>query len=266
MAEKDLPQKRFIVFKLVNNAKQGRVNMPAEADVYNPESKEIERARLLLGVNTIWKKAQKDVTEEYLKHNRRTIVFENRVTRIDIMDKQALEFIRMSNSFTENPHRRPGGKYDFFEWNPQRQEAEAYAKEVLEMEALTMAMNQPYEQVKKHALFLGVRFNDELGEPKTENGIRRDYQVLAKRNPRHFMDTMNTKEVEVHYLVTRAMLETKIDLNNRERGAAYWSGGGRICTIPGGELNNARRYLTELALTNSEEGRIFLEQLQSRST
>lgn len=266
MAEKDKPLKRFIIFKLVNNKKMGRVNLPAEADIYNPKTQKIERARLLLGVDSIWKSEQKDVTEEYLKHNRRSIIFENRMTRIDVLDAQGLEFMRASNSFTENPHRRAGGKYDFFEWNPQKQEAEAYAKELLEMEALTLAMNQPYAQVKKHALFLGVRFNDELGEPKTENGIRRDYQILAKRNPQRFKDTLDTKEVEVHFLVTRAMLETKIDVNGREKGMAYWAGGGRICKIPAGEMGNVRRYLVELALTNSDDGRTFLEQLQTRIT
>jgi hypothetical protein len=267
MAEKDKPKKRFIVFKLVNNKKMGRVNLPGEADVYNPATKRIERAQLLLGIQSIWKNEQKDVKEEYIKQNKRSIIFENRVCRIDALDEQALEFMRVSNNFTENPHRRAGGKYDFFEWNPQRQEEEAYDKEVFEMEMVQVAMNQPFEAVRKHALFLGVRFNDELGEPKTEKGIRRDYQIMAKRNPQRFKDTLSTKEVEVHYLVTKALLETKIDLNNRERGMAYWSGGGgRICKIPPGELANSRKYLTDLALTNSQEGKDFLEQLQTRVT
>lgn len=264
-AEKDKPVKRFVIYKLVNNKKKGRVNFPAEADVFNPATGKIERVRLLLGVDSIWKSQQKEVTEEYLKHNRRTIIFENRISRIDIMDAQGQEFMRVSNSFTENPHRRAGGKYDFFEWNPERQEKEAYEKEVFEMEMLQIAMSQPYEKVKKHASFLGVRFNDELGEVKTENGIRRDYQLMAKRNPQRFRDTLDTKEVEVHYLVKRALLGTMIDVNGREKGAAYWAnGGGRICKMPSGEINNALKYLVELALTNSDEGRAFLDQLQTR--
>lgn len=267
MANKDKPQKRFIIFKLVNNRKQGRVNLPGEADVYNPKTGKIERARLVLGHQSIWKNEQKDVTEEYLKQNRRTIIFENRICRIDYLDEQGLEFMRVSNGFTENLHRRAGGKYDFFEWNPQKQEEEAYNKEVFEMEMVQIAMSQPFDQVRKHALYLGVRFNDELGEPKTEKGIRRDYQIMAKRNPQRFKDSLGTKEVEVHYLVTKAMLETKIDVNGRERGAAFWgNGGGRICKIPAAEQSNARRYLTELALTNSPEGKDFLEQLQTRVT
>jgi hypothetical protein len=264
-AEKDKPVKRFIIFKLVNNRKKGRVNLPGEADVYNPETKKIERARLLLGVESIWKAKQKDVTDIYAKQNGRTIIFENRIARIDVLDAQGLEFMRVSNSFTENPHRRAGGKYDFFEWNPARQEEAAYNKEVFEMEMVTIAMNMPYDKVRKHALFLGVRFNDELGEAKTEPGIRRDYQIMAKRNPQRFKDTLDTKEVEVHYLVRKALNDTMIDVNGRERGAAYWSnGGGRICKIPSGDMSNSLKYLTDLALTNSDEGRAFLDQLQTR--
>jgi hypothetical protein len=264
-ADKDKPNKRFVIFKLVNNRKKGRVHLAGEADLYNPASGKIERARLLLGVPSIWKNEQKDIPEQYVRENRRSITFENRIARIDVMDHQALEYVRRHNDFTENPHRRAGGKYDYFEWNPQRQEAEAYDREVFEMEMVQIAMNLPFDKVKKHALFLGVRFNDELGEPKTEKGIRRDYQIMAKRNPQRFKDTLDTREVEVHYLVRRALLNTQIDVNGRERGAAYWSdGGGRICKIPSGEINNALKYLTDLALTNSDEGRAFLEQLETR--
>lgn len=267
MANKDKPQKRFVIFKLVNNRKQGRVNIAGEADVFNPKTGKMERARLLLGHPSIWKNEQKDATDEYVKSNRRSLIFENRICRIDILDEQGLEFMRVNNGFTENPHRRAGGKYDFFEWNPQKQEEEAYNRDVFENDMVILATNQPYENVRKHALFLGISFNDQLGESKTEKGIRRDYQIMAKRNPQRFKDTLGTKEVEVHYLITKALLETKIDVNGKERGMATWAGGGgRICKIPPGELSNSRRYLVELALTNSPEGRDFLEQLQTRVT
>jgi hypothetical protein len=264
-ADRDKPVKRFVIYKLVNNRKKGRVNLPGEADVYNTETKKIERVRLLLGVDSIWKRLQKDVPEQYVKENLRSIIFENRIARIDVMDAQGLEFMRVNNSFTENPHRRAGGKYDFFEWNPERQEKEAYERENFENDMVVLAANQPFDKVRKHALFLGVRFNDELGEAKTEPGIRRDYQIMARRNPQRFRDTMDTKEVEVHYLVRKALNDTMIDVNGRERDAAYWSnGGGRICKIPSGSMSNSLKYLTDLALTNSDEGRAFLDQLQTR--
>ena len=67
--------------------------------------------------------------------------------------------------------------------------------------------------------------------------------------------------VDIQYLVKQAIIEAKIDLTG-QAGNALWAGGkGFICKIPVGR--KPYEYLTELAMTNSDEGKSFKEQLQT---
>lgn len=91
-------------------------------------------------------------------------------------------------------------------------------------------------------------------------GIRRDYVIYAKRNPDFFSRTKGSKEVEINFLVRKAISEAKIEIN-REPGKIYWAqGGGLICHCPTNIPPD--KYLTDLALTPSEDGQRFKEQLQ----
>ena len=86
--------------------------------------------------------------------------------------------------------------------------------------------------------------------------------LYAKRNPFNFKDLISnkSKEVEINYLVKKGILSAKIDVGSQP-GRAFWSsGGGLIGVIP--SQRQPLDYLTELALTNSEEGRTFQKQLK----
>jgi hypothetical protein len=74
---------------------------------------------------------------------------------------------------------------------------------------------------------------------------------------------MDSKEVEVAYLIREAMVNSKID-TQRQHGKAYWANGGLICPIPNGR--KPIEYLTELALMPNDEGKQFLERLQQQAT
>jgi hypothetical protein len=85
--------------------------------------------------------------------------------------------------------------------------------------------------------------------------------LYAKRNPFLFRDLINnkSKEVEISYLIKKGILSAKIDVGSQP-GRAFWAnGGGLIGIIP--PKRQALDYLTELALTNTEEGRTFQKQL-----
>jgi len=264
VAEVPISEQKFVVFKLVDTKKRGRVYVHHIDDVLNPETNKVERIRLLSGVDSIWLKDQKDVTDEYAKKNAPIgLVFENRHLRVPLWDKNRIQFLRLNRDCVDNPKRAQGGKSPYFEWNPAKQEEEALAKELLEIEVMKLAMEMPFEKIKKHAQFLGVTFVDEFGEPKTENGIRTQYILRAKRDPAGFKNSMDSKEVEVAWMVKRAVRDSKIDLG-KQPGSAHFAAGGFICKIPG--ARKAVEYLIELALTNSEEGRTFLEQLQKHTT
>jgi hypothetical protein len=86
--------------------------------------------------------------------------------------------------------------------------------------------------------------------------------LYAKRNPKQFQDLVNnkSKEVEINYLIRKAIIQAKIDIASKP-GRAFWSnGGGLIGVIP--TSRQPLEYLTELALTNTEEGRQFQQQVK----
>jgi len=115
-------------------------------------------------------------------------------------------------------------------------------------------------KARKLANFFGIIFYDELGQPKTDDGIRRELMLFAKRDPKKFQQNLNSKEVEVAYLVKKAILDAKIDLGGGN-GNVSWANGGMIGKIPASR--KPQEYLVELAMTNSDEGRVFLEQLNN---
>jgi hypothetical protein len=62
---------------------------------------------------------------------------------------------------------------------------------------------------------------DELGRPKTEDGVRREYILAAKRNPSLFQSSVGSKEVEVSYMVKKAILDSLIDLGKHNNTAYF---------------------------------------------
>lgn len=253
-----------VIFKLAATNRKGKVNVDGIDDVINPTTGKLERIRLITGSPSIWLKDQKDLTEDYVKQNRRSLTFVNRFLFIPKWDTQAVEFARICRSFIESPtFKKKGSKHAFFEWNPARQAEEAARKNKLKMEAMKMALSIDVEKMRKHALYLGVQFVDEVGVPKNDESLRNDYFAKAEADPKKFMESLDSKVVNISFVVKKAIRDNKIDLG-RSNGMAYWAqNGGFICQIP--MSRTATEYLVELAMTNSVEGRQFLDQLQTVS-
>lgn len=249
----------FVVFKLVDTKKKGRVYLDSINDTIHPETKKVERMRLLAGVDSVWLKDQKDVTEEYAKLNRRSLTFEGKILRIPSWDTAAIEFARRASHCIDNPSRRTGSKTEYFEWNPKKQAEEALKKQHFMVDAMQKAFTVPDELMKKHALYLNVSFIDEVGFPKQIESIRKDYALKAQQDPKRFMETLESPLVEISFLVKKALSDSKIDIG-RERNKAYWATGKFICSIPPHQA--VHDYLVEFASAGSPESRDFLEQLK----
>jgi hypothetical protein len=252
---------RYHIFKLVSNTRKGGVHVPGIDDVINPKTGKMERIRLLTGVDTIWLKEQKDITPEYARMNQRNLSFVRgtKILRIPEYDHTALEFARLTRHNIGSPVNKTGSHFEFYEYNPEREQQELLRKEELEIKMAILAQGMPADKMKKHAAFLGIRLIDDLGLPKSEEGLRREYMIYAKRNPEYFEKTVESKEVEVAWMVKRAILDSKLEIG-REPGKVYWAnGGGFIAAIPKNE--NIEQYLVNLALTNTEEGREFKDRL-----
>lgn len=258
--------KEWYLFKLVDNTKKGGVYIPNIDDVMNPETGKVERARLLAGVSSIWVKDQKDLTPEYIKQNGRSIEFPrgHKMLRVAAHDETLLYYARLCNSNIGNPIKVKSSRFEFFEYDFAAAEQEALLREEFEFEMESLARNEKLEPMKKHAAFLGIRLVNDTGEPKSEAGIRREYARYAKSNPSYFKQTRGSNQIEVSWLVRNSISEGLID-TGREAGKAFWAnGGGVIGVYP--QTENPQTYLTNLALTNSEEGKLFKEQLQKVAT
>lgn len=257
---------KYVLFKLVNTSRKGRLNVDGIDDVINPKTGKMERIRLLAGVDTIWQREQKEITEDYVRQNRRSLQFEGKFCRIPEWDHTALEFARVCRSFVESPaYKQRGSKHAFFEWNPARMAEAKAATQKKKLEAMQKALSPSLsvEQMRKHAFYLGVQPVDEVGILKTDEGIRNDYFAKAEQDPVRFLESYEQPIVNISYLVKKAITEGKIDLG-RTPGSAYWAAnGGHIGQYPANQT--PADYLIGLAMGHTKEGKQFLETLQSIS-
>ena len=253
------PQVTYKVYKLSDVNKKGAYYMEGIDDVWDAEKKKMVRIRLLRGFPSIYVEEQKGLDENYIRSNRRSLIFQNRMLRIPDWDTTAIEFLEKSNANLDNKNRKGTRKLTFFQWNPQRQAEIERKKRMAKIDAIKFATSASEEDMRKHASYLGISFVDELGFPKSAEAIRNDYELYAEAQPVKFMESAGTKEVEIAFVVKRAILDSKIDLTAKT-GSAYWSNGGFICKIPTGQ--RPMDYLVEYAMLPADESKVFLEQLK----
>jgi len=258
----NLVAQKFVIFKLVKK-KKGRTWIDGICDnVLNPKTKRRERIILLNGADSIWQSELVELLKdkEYYKRNRRSILFENSIARIPVEDERAIEFLRLTKN-NVGKTRSGSGKYDFFEYDALEEQKARAEKQNFKLKTVLTVNDMSADSIKKLASFLGIVFYDDLGMPKGDDGIKTELLMKADTVPDLVAKYIDSREVEVAWMVRKAIVEAKIDLLGQS-GNAIWAGGkGFIGKIPAGR--KAYEYLTELAMTNSDEGRNFLEQLKT---
>lgn len=96
---------------------------------------------------------------------------------------------------------------------------------------------------------------------KSPDGIRSELMIKADSFPDMFQKYVDSPEVDIQYLVKRALIDSKIDIS-AQPGNAIWAGGkGFICKLPAGR--KPWEVLTELAMSQSKEGKDFMNQLNT---
>jgi len=261
--------KKIYIFKLLDSNKQGGVRLSSTDDVINPKTGTTERIRLLSGVPSIWIKEQKDLPKDYEKTNWVELRFfrNQKMMRIPADNKTALEFVRLCNSNVGNPNRISGrgGRHEFFEYDSDIAEREAFERETLEIEMAILAKDAKANEMRKHAGFLGISMvNTETGEPKSDDGVRREYVIYAKRNPDYFQQTLKSPAIEIAWLVKKAIGEGLIEIG-REPGKVFWAkDGGYIGVYP--QAQNPQNFLIDLAQMTTEDGIKFKEDLKRITT
>jgi hypothetical protein len=251
---------RDYIFKLVDNTRNGGINIGGVDDVINPDTGRMERIRLLAGVESIWVKDQKDIKEEYINQNTRSLEFRGKILRVPAYDKAMILFALLTRHNTGSAQNKSGSRTEFFEWNPAKQAEAGLKKEILEMETVAAVSNLSEEKLRQLASYFKISNEGEYGIPKLLSQIRTEMMLQAKRNPENVKKMMDSDEVTAQWTIKQAILNSKIDLGSQQ-GSALWASGGLITKLPPGKI--PLETLTDLFMSPTDEGRQFKEQLKN---
>ncbi len=257
---------QYVVFKLVNDKMNKFTLDGISHDVINPKTGEPETMRLIRGARSIW---TTDLTEllkdkDYINKNRIGAQFVGGICRVPMHEKNKILYLRNHPSNVKE-RRNGSGRYDFYEYDANEEQKKKHDATMGMLRVVQQVNLMEEKKMIKLALFLGVRpTDDEIGIPRTPEGFRTELMLIAYKRHESVEKYIGSPEVEISALIRQAIKDNKIDLGT-QNGNAIWAGGtGFICKIPSGEKTLA--YLTQFAMTNSNEGRAFKEQLETLAT
>ena len=265
-AQPETVEQKYVVFRLVKK-KVRRLTLDGIChEVMNPKTNIPETIRLIRGASSIWTTELTELLKDkdYVSKNRMGLHFEDGICRVGIHELTKLEFARR-NKNNVGKMRNGSGKYDYYEYDAAEEQKMRHEKQMSRINLIQSISSMEEGKMVKLALFLGVKpYDEEVGLPKTPNGYRTELLIKADTQPEIVSRYLNAKEVEVAYLVRKAITDAKIDLGG-QTGNVMWAGsGGHIAKIP--SHRKPLEYLTELAMTNSQDGKQFKEQLESMIT
>jgi hypothetical protein len=270
--DKKVEEAHYVVFKLVKKKSRpgARVWLDNFSEpVPNPENNNIpERLCLLQGATDVWESKCENIIKDKNRYDRARrgmdIVFVDSVCRVRSGDVLRLKYMRLHPK-NVGDKRTGAGSLDFYEYNPAREQEDRLKKQILKIEIVNKVMSMDFSENgfgRKLASFVGIGMNDqELGLPKTAEGIKTELAIRADNDPVTIQKYLNSNEVEVSWLVRKGIMDAKIDLGGQSGNVTWSNGKGFIAKIP--STRKPLEYLLELAMTNSDEGRKFLEQLKT---
>lgn len=250
-----------VVLKLADTIREGGVNINGEDYVYDPETGKQRTARLLKGVNTIWKDEQ-DTThkldKDFVNKNLRSLQFENKICILQPHDKTAIQYATICNSNIDNPNKFGVKPIYFSVWNPLKDAEREEAAQLKIIEAMSMAAMMPSEKMYRHAVYLGISLVDAIGNRATEKAIRTLYIKKAATMTDKFIKSADNPVVDVSWAIKLLVGNGTIDIG-KQAGQAYWKDGGYITSIPDGE--DAMLFLERYAMIEEESSKAFKNQL-----
>lgn len=264
-----LTQQENRIFLLSNDKRIGTVSLDVEEDVIDPKTGEQRRMRLLRGAKSIWMDEQLPSVfpQKYVERNILTLDFNKGVCIIPMNEPLKLKAAELTNRNIATKKRNGlQAKHKdiyFYEWNPAEINAQAVEEENMVIQAMQLAMTVPLEEMLPHAAYLAIESVDEQGVPLDQNAIRTAYIRKAKNDAKRFLNSIHSPIVKVKHMIYKAVHGGLIDLG-KQPGAAYWTDGGFICTLPEGR--DAIDYLTEYAMVHGENNAAFVSQLRELST
>ena len=235
---KETKEPEFYIFQLATNDfdKYGKAQFPetyslAPSATLEDSNGNQRAAKYIVGVPTLWVDEQKDLPEG-LKKKRADIVFHRGLLRIPSANKSLVKFlIERPDCEQSKSTMKTRVKYKLLNFGDI--EKASLAKTQRKYEAMKMALNAEGEHWLNHAQFLGVKFNNQYGVPKSEAALRKDYVELAEKNPDVFMQTVANPLVDAFTIVNKAISKGVINIG-KVKGQAIWGDNGSLICI----LNN----------------------------
>lgn len=253
------------IFILSNDKRRGTVSLDVEEDVIDPATDKVRRMRLLRGAQTIWFDEQPPTVfpQSYVNKNTLSLEFNKGTCIIPINEPMKIKAaeLTMRNVANKQKYGQRAKAKDiyFYEWNPKEQNEKAIKEEDDVIKAMGLAFNTPLAEMIPHAQYLNIQFQDEMGVPLDEPALRAAYIKVAKNRATQFLSSIHSPTVKVAHMVKKAIDTGKIDLG-KQPGAAYWTDGGFISTLPEGR--DAVAYLIEFAMTHGDANTAFSNQLR----
>lgn len=249
------------IFRLSNDKRKGTVQLDLEEDVIDPATGKTRRMRVLRGAQSIWFDEQPPTVfpPDYVKKNVRTLDFNRGKCVVALYDHLLIKAAELSNRNTGNKNKQGHKDIYFYEWNPTEMSAKAMQDEEEVIKAMGVAFNSKMDEIIPHAQYLGLSFQDEMGQQLNPDAIRASYIKTAKNHAKRFLTSLHSPTVQIAHKIRKASAEGKIDLG-RQPGAAYWTDGGFITALPEGR--DAIDFLIEFAMLPGDTNAAFANQLR----
>jgi len=253
----------FITFVLKNHTGKGKYYLDGKSNSINPKTGKKETIWHIPGEDSIWQSELVErLKDKEVRSARKSFEFFRKRVEVRKTDTLSIEFLKNHAGNLDNPKRLQGEvRVEFEEYNPAKIQEEALKKDLFELDMADKARYAPDDKMRKHALYLGIRMADDLGFPKTIDGIRSEYIVAAKRNPNLFKDSFESPFIEVSYLIKKALSENKITTGSNAANIV-WAGTNGFITQKIGN-KSTHDCLLDLAMGNTPEGQAFKSQLSS---
>jgi len=229
-----------------------------------PRAKGIQHIRYYDGCTTLFVDDQpkEKATIDELVNSTREVNIIHGYTFIAGYDAMLKIYMDWCSFNEDSPFRVPTKPVKFKNVNNEK----SRALEALELEdedrARDLAKSAPVKKMLVHAKYLGVPMEDPITMyPLSEAAIRTEYRKAAKRNAKRFIETYNSKTIEVTNWITDALDNGEIS-TTKIPNTASWKSGGHILDLGG--LKSMDLIIQKLVeFTIMKEGVDFLAQLKS---
>jgi len=250
-------RKETFLYELVNSSQDpftGKkvypviYTIPSRDIIYDPETNTQRSIRYVQGEKSIFEDEQSDKAST---QKVKPLVFNSGVLAVPYTNPLLVKYLNSCNYNSNNPNRLSNSTAIFYLEDKGEEAKVSVQQSIKEVEAASVALKMPLEQLLGYARVLGVNVD------KSTDEIRYDMMQIAKQDPQSFVDGLDdprTEYAEVFILAKEynVLSNTKTDIS--------WVNGGMICTIPLGvsPVEKATDFFM------SEEGEVVYKEVRRR--